>query len=244
MQTHATSATTSAVTSEPQFRRVYVWQWGVRAFHWVNAAAVATLFLTGLFIADPIVTSSGEPWHTFLMANVRMVHHAAAFVFLVSFVWRIYWFWFGNVHARSGFPYVWRREWWSDLFRQARAYLHFDFGHPHLGHNSLAGLSYTVCVILVGWCQIFTGFALYSQTNVGGFWDGLTGWVIPFLGGGMRVHSWHHLFAWSFLAFTILHLYIVWLDSRQYRNGLIVSMITGYKFQRVDAPGKKEKDGR
>lgn len=242
MSVPTTSATRAA--SEPRYQRVYVWQLGVRLFHWVNAAALTVLFVTGLFIADPIFTSSGEPTETFLMGRVRQVHFAAAFVFLVSFLWRMYWFWFGNQHARSGFPYVWRPDWWRDLFRQAGAYLRFDFGHAHLGHNSLAGLSYTLFVIGLGWCQILTGFAIYSQTNPGGFLDGLVGWVIPLFGSLVRVHVWHHLFAWCFVAFAIVHLYIVWLDSRQYRNGLIVSMITGYKFQRVDEGQEAPRDAR
>jgi hypothetical protein len=41
----------------------------------------------------------------------------------------------------------------------------------HLGHNALAGLSYTIFVIGLGWLQILTGLALYSETNPGGFWD-------------------------------------------------------------------------
>ena len=50
----------------------------------------------------------------------------------------------------------------------------------------------------------------------------------------MRTHAWHHLFAWGFLWFIILHVYIVILDSRQYRNGLIGSMIHGNKFRKVN----------
>ena len=40
----------------------------------------------------------------------------------------------------------------------------------HLGHNALAGLTYTIFVIGLGWCQIFTGLARYSDSNPGRFW--------------------------------------------------------------------------
>ena len=54
--------------------------------------------------------------------------------------------------------------------------------------------------------------------------------MIPLLGGSFRVHMWHHLFAWGFLVFAILHVYIVLYDSVQFRNGLLTSMISGRKF--------------
>ncbi len=223
-----------ASTGEARYRRIYVWQRPIRLFHWVNALAITALFSTGLYIASPVLTSTGEPYDNFVMGRVRQIHFVAAFVFAIAFMWRIYWFWFGNTYARSGFPYVWRLAWWKDLFRQAFDYLRLDFGHIHLGHNALAGLSYTIFIIALGWAQMFTGFAMYSESNPGGFFDGLVGWVLPLLGGSFRTHMWHHLFAWIFATFAIVHIYIVILDGRQYRNGLISSMIMGRKFVRVD----------
>ncbi|UCC45462.1 MAG: Ni/Fe-hydrogenase, b-type cytochrome subunit [Candidatus Zixiibacteriota bacterium] len=214
------------------FRRKYVWQWPVRIFHWVNAVAVTVLFSTGLYISHPILAPAGEPFNNFVMATVRQVHFIFAFIFLINFLWRIYWFWFGNNYARSGFPFFWRRSWWKDLFRQVGDYFSLKRGHVHLGHNALAGLSYTIFVIGLGWVQIFTGLALYSESNPGGFWSKLTGWVIPLLGGSMQTHMWHHLFAWGFIVFAILHVYIVFYDGQQYKNGLVTSMISGVKFYR------------
>ncbi|MHC5024563.1 MAG: Ni/Fe-hydrogenase, b-type cytochrome subunit [Planctomycetota bacterium] len=222
----------AAETSRPRYERVLVWERPVRIFHWVNAAAIIVLFFTGLYIANPILASTGEPWNNFLMARIRQIHFAAAFIFLIAFLVRCYWFWVGNEHARSGFPYVWRKSWWKDLWKQALAYNRFDFGHPHLGHNALAGLSYTIFVIGLGWLQIFTGLAMYSESDPDGFWGRTIGWVIPLFGGSFRTHMWHHLFAWMFIWFAIVHVYIVLLDSRMYRNGLIGSMITGMKFRR------------
>ncbi|MCC6409326.1 MAG: Ni/Fe-hydrogenase, b-type cytochrome subunit [Planctomycetes bacterium] len=234
------STTRAPVAPRVTYERIYVWQWGVRAFHWINAAAISVLFATGLYIADPFLSANGEAYDVFVMARIRQIHFAAAFVFAVAFVWRMYFFWFGNRYARSGFPAVWKRKWWSDLVRQATDYLTLNVGHGHLGHNALAGLAYTLFVIGLGWCQILTGFALYSESNPGGFWDGLVGWVIPLCGGSLRTHMAHHLFAWGFVVFAIVHVYIVLLDSRQYRNGLIGSMITGFKFKPVE---RRDDDG-
>lgn len=41
---------------------------------------------------------------------------------------------------------------------------------------------------------------------------------------------WHHLFAWGFVVFLIVHLYMIFFDSARYNNGLLSSMISGDKF--------------
>jgi Ni/Fe-hydrogenase 1 B-type cytochrome subunit len=215
---------------ESGYGRKYVWQAPVRLAHWVNALAITTLFLTGLYIANPAMAPNGEAVNHFVMGRVREIHFVAGYALLFGFLLRIYCFYFGNNYSRSGFPFVWRKAWWADLTAQATQYLRLERGHVHLGHNALAGLSYTFFVIFLGWCQIFTGLALYSESNPGGFWDKLLGWVIPLLGGSYMVHLWHHTLAWSFVVFTIVHLYIVCFDSHQFRNGLITSIISGYKF--------------
>src|SRR5689334_20486222 len=145
------------------FRRQYVWEIPVRITHWVNAACLIILFLSGLYIAHPILSPSGEAYRNFVMGRVRQIHFVTAMVFTVSFLVRIYWFWVGNNYSRSGFPFVWRAQWWRDLFRQLADYLKLERGHVHLGHNSLGGLAYTIFLVCLGWAQIFTGFALYSE---------------------------------------------------------------------------------
>ena len=218
------------VPGESGYGRKYVWQAPVRLAHWINALAVTALFLTGLYIANPALAPNGEAYHHFVMGRVREIHFVAGYGLLFGFLLRIYCFYFGNNYSRSGFPFLWRKEWWADLGAQAMQYLRLERGHVHLGHNALAGLVYTFFVIFLGWCQIITGLALYSESNPGGFWDRLLGWVIPLLGGSYMVHLWHHTLAWSFVVFTIVHLYIVFFDSHQFRNGLITSIISGYKF--------------
>lgn len=214
------------------FRREYVWELPVRITHWVNGACLIVLFLTGLYISHPILAPSGEAYRNFVMGRIREIHFISAMVFTVSFLLRVYWFWVGNNYSRSGFPFVWRASWWRDLFRQGADYLRLERGHVHLGHNSLGGLVYTLFVVGLGWAQMFTGFALYSETNPSGFFGRVFGWVLPFLGGSFQTRMWHHTFAWGFMVFAILHVYIILYDSTQYGNGLITSIISGYKFYR------------
>lgn len=217
-----------------QYGRKYVWEFPVRLCHWMTVLAVSTLFASGLYINQPELAPSGEPVRNFLMGRVREIHFVAGYVMLASFLLRIYWFYMGNNYARSGFPFVWQRQWWTDVRKQAWQYLSLERGHVHLGHNALAGLAYTTFVIGLGLCQMLTGFALYSESNRGGFWDTLTGWIFPLCGGSWNVRMWHHTMAWGFVVFVILHLYIVLFDDRQYRNGLISSMVAGFKFYEKD----------
>ena len=212
------------------YGRRYVWELPVRLSHWINAAALLALFATGLYMASPVLAPNGEAYRHFVMGRVRQIHFVSGYLLLFGFLLRVYWFYTGNNYSRSGFPFVWRKDWWDDLFKQATQYLKLERGHVHLGHNALAGLAYTVFVIGAGWGQIVTGMALYSEDNPGGFWDHLVGWTIPLFGGSFGLRMWHHTFAWAFPVFLILHLYIVMFDGHQYRNGLISSILGGYKF--------------
>jgi len=119
-------------------------------------------------------------------------------------------------------------------------YLRYDFRKPDVGHNALAGLAYVVFVIGLGLGQIATGLALYGESNPGGVIDSMFGWVLVLCGSSFRAHMWHNLFAWGFVLFVVLHVYIVLLDAAQYRNGLLMSMITGRKRVRRNAEGELE----
>ncbi len=216
------------------YKAAYIWQLPVRVSHWVNAICITVLFFTGLYIADPVFSPEGPAWRHFVMGWMRKIHFAAGFVFAVSWATRAYWFFFGNNYARSGFPMFWRRAWWSDLWRQSWEYLKLERGPMHLGHNALAGLSYTFGVVLLGGFQIVSGLALFSQDAPTGPMNRIFGWVLPLLGGPFRVTSLHLLAAWFIATFVILHVYIVIYDSTTYRNGLVSAMITGRKFYQKD----------
>jgi Ni/Fe-hydrogenase 1 B-type cytochrome subunit len=222
----------SAKPAARLFHRRYVWQWPIRVFHWLNALCIAGLFTTGLYIAFPWAHSPAEAWQMFLMGRFRQVHFILGYVFAVNYLWRCAWFFMGNRYARSGFPYVWRPAWWKDLFVQAGEYLALRRGVIHLGHNALGGVTYTVFAIGIGLFQIVTGFALFSESRPGGPLNSAFGWVFPLFGGSHQVHMWHHLASWAFLFFAILHIYIVFYDGLQFRNGLITSIFSGEKFYR------------
>lgn len=233
--------TSSRSPAQDHVEEVLVWRWPIRVFHWPFAASVVVLFVTGLYINDPWFSASGDT-EGYLMGWMRFLHFTAAAVFTVAFAWRVFWFFAGDKYARSGMPRPWRMAWWKELFGQAFAYARYDFRKAHVGHNAMAGLAYTVFVMGLGVLQIVTGLALYGESNPGGPCDRWFGWALPLFGGSFRTHMWHHLFAWGFVFFVLLHLYIVLLDARMYRNGLIRSMVTGKKRVVQHRDGSLEND--
>jgi Ni/Fe-hydrogenase 1 B-type cytochrome subunit len=225
---------------EKFFRKAYIWELPVRVTHWVTGGAITVLFLTGLYIGHPILAPVGEPAHHFVMGRVREVHFAAALIFIVSFLFRIYWFWAGNKYARSGVPVIWRASWWREAVGEMIEYLNLRRGRAYLGHNALGGASYTFFIVILGSFQICTGLAMYSEDNPGGLLDHLFGWVVPLLGGSYKIHMYHHLVAWAFPIFVLLHVYVVLYDGVTLGNGLVSSMISGNKFyQREDVQNDK-----
>lgn len=210
----------------------YVWELPLRLTHWINALAITVLFATGMFITYPFAGPRGEAYNNFLMGRVREIHFIAGYTLLISMLVRLYWFFTGNNYARSGFPRVWEKDWWMELFGQIKEYGGITRGAVQLGHNALAGASYFACMWCLGFFMCFTGFSLYGESNPGGFWDTLLGWVRPLLGGSYRTHVWHHFAAWGFVLFAIAHLYIVLMDVARFKNGLLGSMTAGFKFYR------------
>jgi Ni/Fe-hydrogenase 1 B-type cytochrome subunit len=196
-----------------QYAQKYVWELPIRITHWVNVVCITVLFWTGLYMATPLLSPNGEAYNNFLMGRARELHFICGYLLLISYLVRSYWFWMGNNYARSGFPLFWRKDWWENLAAQGLEYIKLNRGHVHLGHNALAGLSYTIVAIGCGWFLILSGLALYSENNPGGFWNTLVGWMIPLLGG-----------------FVIFHVYIVLFDDRLFKNGLTSSIISGFKF--------------
>src|ERR1041385_6020509 len=132
---------TIAHTTNPPPRlmayRKYVWEFPIRLTHWVNAIAIFALFITGLFIATPTLTSSGAATFAFWMGNMRLIHFAFGFALILGVIIRVYWFFVGNNYARSGFPMFWKVAWYKALIQQVIDYMHLERGHIHVGHNSL-----------------------------------------------------------------------------------------------------------
>jgi Ni/Fe-hydrogenase 1 B-type cytochrome subunit len=207
--------------------RAYAWEFPVRFTHWINFLCIISFTVTGLYIGYPY--SHAISANQYIMGWIRFVHFTTGYVFLMSFVIRLYWAFMGNQYAnwRVWFPFTPRR--WKDLVGALAFYLFIRRKPPYVvGHSALAGITYFV-VFLLFLFQIFSGFALYSQSQQGFIFTILGGWLAGIM-NLQTIRLWHHLVMWVILAFVIVHVYIAWYLDKAEKNGLMGSIFNGYKF--------------
>jgi Ni/Fe-hydrogenase 1 B-type cytochrome subunit len=213
-------------------RRVYVFSVPVRIFHWVNAASILALIITGFLISDP--PSRGgimEAYESFWFGKVRFIHFAVGFVFFFNFLFRIYWGLVSSNRFDKWFYFIpISKNAWKEFFQVIKSDILLIKGKPHMsiGHNTLAGVTYLGLFILV-LIQATLGFGIYAQMST--FWFAhLFDWVVPFMGGDMAVRHWHHIFTWLFIIFIIIHVYLVFYHDYVEGRGELSSMGGGWKF--------------
>jgi len=228
-------------TAVPTVKRtaVYVYEAPLRAWHWTNALSITILAITGYLIANPLPTLSGAASDHYLMGYLRFAHFAAAYVFAVGFIFRLYWALVGNRWSRQLFALpFWRRRFWSELWHEVRWYAFMEpEPRKYIGHNPLAHLFMVVIITVGGIVMIFTGFALYSeQAGLGSWQDRWFGWVIPFVGQSQDVRMWHHWGMWVIAIFVMLHVYTAIREDILSRQSLISTMISGWRMFKDDRP--------
>ena len=174
----------------------------------------------------------GEAAENFVMGYLRFAHFAAAYIFAVGLLGRIYWAFVGNHHAKQIFRLpITNGQWWSEVFFELRWYLFLErTPKKYVGHNPMAQLMmfFFFTVLAVG--MVFTGFALYSEgAGLGSWQDALFGWVIPALGGSMQVHNLHRLGMWIMMTFVLVHVYAAIREDIMSRQSLISTMVSGWR---------------
>jgi Ni/Fe-hydrogenase 1 B-type cytochrome subunit len=212
-------------------RRVFVWELPVRIYHWINAAAITVLCITGYLITDPpALMSQAEASNRYVFGVIRYIHFVTAYIFVFNMIFRIYWGFVGNKYAswRNFIPTNWKffREMW-DVIR-IDIFLEKNKEHLSVGHNKLAGFIYffTFIAFLV---QVFTGFGLYAGMSDWWF-PQLFAWVPAAMGSDFVVRNWHHAFMWFFIVFAMVHVYLVFFHDYVEGRGEISSMGGGWKF--------------
>ena len=222
-------------TARARFRRLYVWEFPVRFFHWTNAICVFVLIGTGYIIGNPpALTYANEAYQQYWFGTVRFIHFVTAFLLFFNFVFRIYWGFVGNRYARwkNFIPHK------ASQFAEIKDVLRIDAlqgkasGRISIGHNALAGFAYFVSFLMFA-LQVVTGFALYSSMSTS-FLAGLFAWAVPLFGGDFAVRHWHHTTMWFFVIFTLVHLYLVFYHDYLEGRGTTSSMVGGWKFARED----------
>ncbi|HBO94721.1 MAG TPA: Ni/Fe-hydrogenase, b-type cytochrome subunit [Gammaproteobacteria bacterium] len=205
----------------------------IRIWHWVNALAITVLCVTGYFIGSPLPTVAGEASDHFLMGYIRFAHFAAGYILAIGFLFRIYWAFVGNEHARQLFlPPLLNRHWWSGVLHEAKWYA-FLTKEPlkYVGHNPLALLFMHFMLVWGTVFMIFTGFALYGEGTGMGSWQyqWFSSWIIPLFGQSQDVHTWHHLIMWVIICFIIMHVYVAIREDIMSRQSMVSTMISGWR---------------
>ena len=218
---------------------VYVYEAPVRLWHWINALSITVLAVTGYFIGAPLPTVAGEASDHFIMGYIRFAHFAAAYIFAIGFLGRIYWAFVGNHTSRELFTFpFWKPSFWRELLHEVRWYLFIEKEpKKYLGHNPLAHLTMVAIITVGGLLMMLTGFALYSeQTGLGSWQDTLFGWLIPLVGQSQDVRLWHHWGMWIIVCFVIIHVYVAIREDIMSRQSLISTMISGWRMFKDDRP--------
>ncbi len=225
-----------------EYEWVYLWERPLRFMHWVAALCIAVLAVTGLYIGKPYFVTSGEASSHFLMGYVRFTHFAAAAVLVMTAIVRFYWMFMGNRFERFSALFPVRPRDLRNLMQMVKFYamIQPDRAPRYLGHNPLQQLSYTF-VYGAAAVSAITGFALYGQSNPGGFIYSTFNWVNALFGGAQIVRFTHHTFTWIFLIFIPIHIYLAIRADHLERTGTISSIISGGRFVPV---GEEYVDGR
>jgi len=217
------------------YKRLYVWEFPVRLYHWINGFCVFFLIITGYLIGNPLaIQYSTEAYQQYWFGTVRFVHFVTAFIFFFNHLVRIYWGFVGNKYSRwyNFIPY--KKSQWREIVEVLKVdILQRDVeGKISIGHNMLAGVVYFLS-FLVFLFQSFTGFALYSSMS-SSFFPRLFAWIVPLMGGDFAVRQWHHMAMWFFIVFAIIHIYLVFYHDYVEGRGTTSSMVGGWKFEREE----------
>jgi Ni/Fe-hydrogenase 1 B-type cytochrome subunit len=217
---------------------IYVWRLPVRFYHWINALSIVILLVTGLYIAWPVLSPpQGEAALHHSMALWRYFHYVVAFIFIGNFLYRMYYALLANdIYARFGGFRPWSPAWWGRPFKEQMAsYLFLRDDEPnYVGHNPVAALAHFIFIFCGSVFMILTGLALYGENHPGGVPETFFGWVLPLFGGSYGLRYAHHLVAWIFPFYVIVHLYAVFRHDVVDRTSVTSSIITGYKHKVED----------
>jgi Ni/Fe-hydrogenase 1 B-type cytochrome subunit len=213
-------------------RSVYVYEAPVRIWHWISVLAITVMAVTGYFIGQPLPTMPGEASDHFLMGYIRFAHFAAAYVFAIGLLGRLYWAFVGNVFSRELFSVpIFTGSYWREL-GQYMAWYSFLRRRPtqHAGHNPVARFAMHFLFLWISIFMVVTGFALYGEgSQVGSWQERLFGWVIPLMGQSQDVHTYHRLAAWGMVIFIIVHIYAAVREDIMGRQTIISTMVSGYR---------------
>jgi Ni/Fe-hydrogenase 1 B-type cytochrome subunit len=210
----------------PALVRVRVWDRPVRWVHWLLFLDIIVLSVSGFLVEDPVPNLAGNAAS---IISLKTIHKVFAYIFIALILARVAWLF------QSPNRWCRWREWIPTSKARLRAivpsvrfYVFLDREPPPVvGHNPLAGLTYTL-LYLMFIVEILTGTIIFGIQGVP--WARfLTGWMVPMVSLQM-IRFIHQLIMWLIAGFLIHHVYSCMLVDYEEKSGLISSIFSGFKF--------------
>ena len=205
-------------------RKLYLYTFYERLWHWVQALAIILLLLTGIVVHRPDMFGSVD------LGLVVPIHNILGFLLLFNAFFALFYFLAGQqiqqfLPEPHGFFY--------GALKQARYYLQGIFkGEPHPYEktpkkkmNPLQQATYLVILNALLPLQIITGVLIWGAQR----WPTLAN----ALGGLRYIAPVHTFIAWSFAAFLIMHIYLTTTGATPL--AAIQGMVTGWEEVEVES---------
>lgn len=210
-------------------RRIPLYTFHQRAWHWVQALTILALLLSGAEIHAP------ESVRVFGFADAVRVHNAFAVLLLLNAGMGLFYFVTSGLIRQFG-PRP--RDFFTLSVAQMRFYTRGIFrGDPHpMQHdaahrlNPLQQIAYLVILNVLLPLQIVSGVLIWGAAR----WPEL----VESIGGLGVLVPLHALGAWFFLAFTVMHVYLTTTGETVGAN--LKSMLTGTLEVREEQPAREE----
>ncbi len=198
-------------------KRIYLHPLPVRIWHWIHAACITLLVITGVFIRY------SEHLGVSLKTSVKLHNIIGIIVALDFILWFVYYVFTGKI--KIYFPT--KEEILKQAFRQIKFYSYGIFkGEPNPFHptpenkfNPLQKTAYLSIMLLLLPLQILTGFLLLYPDE---FQE-----IIDFFGGIRVIDTVHVLLFFFFASFIIAHFYLATLGHTPLAH--FNAMITGWE---------------
>jgi len=210
-----------------------------RLWHWINAAALIVLFMSGLGISNAhrylywgdYGFDRSEAWlevvrfpawatlpQRYDLAEARDWHNSAVWVFALAlaFMWIAM---LANRHFQRDIVTD-KREWRpAHLWHEIKTHARLDFEPAgNAKYNTLQKISYAAVLGILLPFMVLTGLAISPGI------EPAAPWLVDLLGGRQSARSLHFLASWALFAFFVLHVALVLVSGV---IGQMWSMIAG-----------------
>lgn len=209
-----------------------------RLWHWINAASLVVLFMSGLNISNAhrrlywgewgfapeqawLHVARFPGWATipgyYSLAKARDWHVLFAWIFALSLLLFLI---AGLVNGHLRRDFAARREEWrlASIRANLAAHLRLRFESRSGKYNFLQKTSYSLVIFILLPLMILTGMAMSPGMDAA--WPFLS----QMFGGRQSARSIHFIVAWALFAFTVGHVLLVLLNKP---IGNLVAMFTG-----------------